>query len=235
MAFRRLRVGSGAIAVVGVLVSNANATVLDLSTTTAANWVVTGGGAVNAPAFQHTQGRVTLTSNGTLGGTFATGGSYDNFNGYWYTDAKFTLPANAQNVYLDFSNLIGDDRVVLELNGTIIGDYFLIQSNKATGDGVFSFLPGPTDVPYTFQGMTTNIINTGFILGGVNDLRMIVNNTAAGTNMFKPTITFSGSGQFTHAGIQAYINYTQPVPEPASLGVLALGVAGLLIRRRRLA
>src|SRR6185437_6685046 len=165
--------------------SSAFGAVIDLSTSTPANWTVTGGGAVNAPAYAYTPlSGIAITSNAFAKGTFASGGSNVGFNGFWYADAKFQLPANATSIALTFTNLLGDDRVVLQLNGVNIGDYFLnnFESNPPlTGPGVMSFPPGPPDGAYTFTDTASGVINSGFILGGQNDLRLVLNNTASDT------------------------------------------------------
>ena len=100
-----------------------------------------------------------------------------NFNGFWYADETFTLPSNASYIKLSFSGLYGDDRVVLELNGTMIGNYAL-NGTKGAGKGVMSFpgpndmhLPNPPDVNYTFTDTVSGTATNGFVVDGVNDLR----------------------------------------------------------------
>ena len=97
-----------------------------------------------------------------------------NFDGFWYADEYFSLPSNASNVTFSFNSLWGNDRTVLELNGTILGDGSYYGD---TGTGVMSFPPGPPNVAYTFTGTTSGTVTSGFVLGGVNDLRLVVNNT----------------------------------------------------------
>jgi hypothetical protein len=206
--------------------------VINLNTATTTNWVITGGGAIDAPAFAYPPlDGISITSNATSTGTFATGGSEAQFNGFWYADAFFQIPSNASSVVLDFSTLQADDRVVLELNGTILGDYFLNGSESnppLTGLGVMSLTSGD-DAPYTFTGISSGIVTNGFIFGGENDLRMIVNN--AGGNLTAPTASISDwDGDQTHADITASISYS--VPEPSSLGILGIGLVAFLRRRR---
>ncbi|MGD0771076.1 MAG: PEP-CTERM sorting domain-containing protein [Tepidisphaeraceae bacterium] len=200
--------------------------VINLNTATPTNWVITGGGAIDAPAFAYAPLSGISVYSST--GAFVNGGSNAQFNGFWYADAYFQIPSNASSVALDFSTLQADDRVVLELNGTILGDYFLngYESNPPlTGLGVMSFPPGPPDVPYTFTGISSGIVTNGFILGGDNDLRMIVNNTGEAL-LTAPTV----NGGPTHAQLTAFVSYS--VPEPSSLGILGIGLGTLLYRRR---
>ena len=72
-----------------------------------------------------------------------------NFNGFWYADFTFALPADSFDIALSFSRLLADDRVVLQLNGTNIGDY-LLSTGGIGGPGMMSFPAGPPDVPFTF-------------------------------------------------------------------------------------
>lgn len=205
---------------------------IDLGTSTASNWSVTGGGAVNASAFAYTPlAGISITSNGYSTGTFATGGSTALFNGFWYADQKFALPSNATSVSLAFSGFMGDDRVVLQLNGTTVGDFFLngVEANPPlTGPGLMSFPPGPPDTAFTFTGKSSGTILTGFSLGGVNDLRIIVNNTNA--HVLDASTTPFSSTDATHAQLVATVSYS--VPEPASLTVLSTTIAGVSLRRR---
>ena len=209
----------------------AAATTVDLSTSNASNWKVTGGGAVNAPAFAYAPlSGISMSSTAFANGTFATGGSAATLNGFWYADTHFTLPSNATGVSLIFSNFQADDRGVLELNGIILGDYFLNGSESnppLTGIGKMSFLPGPPDVSYTFTGINSGTVTSGFILGGDNDLRMIINNT--GIQSLSASTTNFSVADSTHADVTASVTF---VPEPASLAILSLGVAAMMTRRR---
>jgi hypothetical protein len=210
----------------------ASTTAIDLGTDgNASNWLITGGGAADAPAMQRYD-EISLTSDAHNDGTFVNGASLAAFNGFWYADETFTIPTGATNVVLNFSGLQGDDRVVLELNGNILGDFFLngaFANPPTTGSGEMSFPPGPPDVAYTFTGTTSGTTSTGFNIGGDNDLRLIVNNTH-GSDLSAGTKTFQGSGDATDATVVASINY-DVVPEPASVAILC--AAGVLCRRRR--
>jgi hypothetical protein len=161
---------------------------LDFSTDNPANWTVTGGGAVNAPALGHSDNWpaqsppfsgnvISITSNGNSTGTFASGGSMANFDGFWTATYKFSLPADASNVSLTFSNLFADDRVVLELNGKPIAATGLYVPGK--GSMVLS--AGASAVPYSFNSYPLyGTVTSGFNAGGQNTLTAIINNTGTG-------------------------------------------------------
>ena len=148
------------------------AAVINLGTpANAAAWSVTGAGAAGSPAFQvsaNGAGEISLTSNAASTGTFVSGGTLASFNGFWYADQTFSVPAGSTGVSLSFDTLFANDRAVLELNGVIIGD---VDHLGATGAGKFSFLPGPPDVAYTITGTTSDVVTSGFVIGGLNTLR----------------------------------------------------------------
>jgi hypothetical protein len=231
MQLRQPRV---ALVVCACLGLHASAVTVDLSTVNTANWKVTGAGAVDAPAWQWNVTGVALTSNQTKSGTFATGGSLANFNGFWFANEKFTLPANAANVKLAFSTLLADDRVVLQLNGASIGDFFLNVSGSnppSTGLGVMSLPPGPPDQPFTFTGQTTGTVTSGFVIGGENVLRLVMNNTHQPA-LNSPTVTYQDANDGSSATVTATLTYD--VPEPGSACLIAVGcIAGLFPRSKR--
>jgi len=103
---------------------NARGATANLGTSgNAANWRVTGAGATAVAPFQTSAnhaGEISLTSNALKSGTFVTGGSLAAFNGFWYADISFSLPANAVNISLNFDNFYGNDRAVLQLNTTAL-------------------------------------------------------------------------------------------------------------------
>lgn len=209
---------------------SAGAATITLGTTgNASNWRITGAGASAAPSFQtsvNRTGAITLTSDAVGTGTFVSGGSLAAFNGFWFADETFTLPADATGISLSFDSLYGNDRVVLQLNGTTIGN----ATNLGTsGAGVMSFSSG-ADAPFTFTNTTSGTVSSGFVTG-LNTLRLIVNNTGV-TPITAPTSTFvSPSGDATTAFLNATVTYN--VPEPCS-PVLLLTGAFLCVRRRLL-
>jgi hypothetical protein len=206
-----------------VLVTSTSSTVtaetitLDVGTGNPAIWTITGAGASNAPAYAS----ISVTSNGLRDGTFVSGGSLAEFDGFWYADTSFFLPANATEVSLNFSGLGGDDRGVLELNGQIVGNFFLGSS----GAGVMSFSPGSYSA-FTFTNVRSGTVSSGFLLGQVNHLRIIVNNTNT-FDVNAQTITFRDAGDGTAAGLTATVSYTVLAPPVPSVRIATY--AGLTI------
>ncbi len=206
---------------------------VNLSTASGASrFLITGAGATAAPAFQVSTG-ISLTSTAILTGTFVTGGSLGSFTGLWYADEAFTIPADATNVSLVYSGLVGDDRTVMQLNGTTITSVGGVSTGGLT---VFAFPPSGIDAPYTLTGVTSGTVTTGFNIGGSNTLWLIVNNTG-GLGPLAPTATFSGVGDGSSVRVTATLYYDQPVtPLPAGFwfalaGLLAL-IAGHALYRR---
>ncbi len=188
----------------------------------ASKWLISGAGAVNAPAFQTTvnhAGAITLTSNAIGTGSFVTGGSLALFNGFWVAERTFVLPQNASSVSLTFSGLYGNDRVVLLLNGSIIGN---ADHLGATGSGVMALTATGGDAPFNFTGKTSGTVTTGFV-PGVNTLRLIVNNTGV-VPITAPTASFlspTGDGTTTFVDATASYSITGPpaFPGPRLTGV----------------
>jgi hypothetical protein len=195
----------------------ASASIIIFDTSLDSAWTVSGGGAVAAPAFYLASPEVSITSNAEESGQFAAGGSLAQFTGAWNADYLFTLPANASDISLSFTNLLADDRVVLQLNGTDIGDYFLdgsFSNPPLTGPGEMRVLSQSSDQPYTFTGTTSGTITTGFILGETNDIRLAVDNTNTAT-LDASTGVFQNAADATDAGVLGIVSYT--VPDPAGL------------------
>jgi MYXO-CTERM domain-containing protein len=205
----------------------AKADVIDIGTATA-DWKITGAGATSATPFHLADG-LSITSNALWNGTFISGGSLAAFTGFWVAELDFTLPADAGNVALSFSNLFADDRVVLELNGNLIGNMYL---NPAQASGVMMLTAGGSDDPFTFTNSGNTVsggTNTGFNIGGLNTLLLIVNNTDS-TDPNTATQTLHDAFDATYAQLDGTITSTG-APEPACLSLLALG--GLALLRRR--
>jgi hypothetical protein len=99
-------------------------------------------------------------------------------DGYWYAQTKFTIPANATKITLAISSLFADDRVVLELNGKVIGSTGI----GAPGAGEMVLTDGGPNNAYTFttaNGAKIAHVTKGFVTGD-NYLKLIVNNTDSG-------------------------------------------------------
>jgi hypothetical protein len=174
---------------------------------------------------------LSVTSVGNSGGTFVGGGSVGSFDGFWALNFAFTLPSNATGILLDFNGLFADDRAVLELNGTRIGDTDL--NGPVTGS--MTLTDGGPNNSFNFADVTSGSISSGFNLGAANTLTIIVNNT--GNGAFGAPSDVSG-GDYTVAFLQGTLSYdtsNSPVPEPRPVFLLAtaLGVLALLNFKRR--
>lgn len=197
-----------------VAVAVPNLQSIDLGTpASAADWKVTGAGATAAPA-QQSGPRIGLTDNGFSTGTFLPGGSAAQFNGLWYADRSFTLPAGASNVTLTFSGLSGDDRVVLQLNGHDIGNVGISGSTgrPITGQGVMLFPGATAEVPYSFTSTVGGTVTSFFNPGGTNVLRLVVNNTGSGLG--GRTASFLTTTDWSTAGVTASVTYTAAASAP---------------------
>lgn len=200
---------------------------LDVGTNNnAALWAVTADGAVNAAPYQWGS-YIGLTSDVSWAGTPITGLNVATFDGFWTATFLFDLPADAANITLDFSNLSVDDRGVLELNGTAIGS---AGFNGVTGDGMMRLSAGTADVPYTL-GPASGIVNSGFVVGGQNELTLILNNTFSG--IYGNTQGFENSGDVIFAGFSGTVTFdSAATPEPATVLLTGLGVFVLGYLRR---
>ena len=202
----------------------------DLSTATAANWTITAptvlsGPAVVDAALTPSGGSISFNSTGT-----STAAGYD---GFWVAALSFTLPTGLGTSYtaaLNFNNLYADDRVVLELNTTQIGN----EGINGPGVGSMSLTDVVASPSYTFTlGGGSGLITSGF-LTGTNTLYLYVNNTNNGIQGGLSTVGTSGVGLG-----YAQLTLTDPdpvsVPEPASLSYLLFGLVPLAIgfSRRR--
>jgi hypothetical protein len=123
-------------------------------------------------------------------------------DGYWYAQTKFNIPAGATKVTLAISSLFADDRVVIELNGKIIGSTGI----GSPGAGNMVLTDGGPNSAFTFT--TANAakiahVTTGFVTGE-NYLKLIVNNTDMGiSGGLDPN-----SG--TEVGLTSRLIYTMP-------------------------
>lgn len=242
MNTHRMRIGlaAGLCAVIlGVSMARAATASIDVSTTIGNGWTVSGGGATNAQPMFLNGTELSLTSDGTAGGTPAAGFNPAAFDGFWTASYSFTLPAGVTDATLSYNGLTADDRAVLFLNGTRIADV----GTTGPGAGTMVLTSGGAETPFTFAQNTSGTISSGFVAGGTNTLTAVINNTSggiagtlaplAGTNHTDFAITgsisytpTSGGGTNTPAAV--------PLPPAAWTGLVTLlGLAGLGTHRRR--
>ena len=233
------RIGARLVLLLAVLAVAASATPIstsiggtyDLSTATAANWTITVPTVLSAPAVMDTMlgaGSISFNSAGT---STATG-----YDGFWVAALSFTLPTGLGTSYtaaLTFNNLYADDRVVLELNTTQIGNEGIFGPGNSPVVGSMS-LSDVASTPYTFTvGGASGVVTSGFLSSPTstvtNTLYLYVNNTNSGVQGGLSNLYGS------EAGLTASLTLTDPVPEPASLSYLLFGLVPLAIgfSRRR--
>ena len=127
---------------------------------------------------------------------------FKNNDGFWYADIAFTIPQGATNMALHIVALGVDDRVVVELNGQPVTS----AGTTAAGSGYMTFTDHGANQPYRFlyaSGPEHRRAHQGF-QAGVNDLRLIVNNTNSGIGGIP-----NGNGP-TNVGLNAFVTYTMP-------------------------
>jgi hypothetical protein len=209
-----------------------HAETVDLGTDgNSSQWLVTAAGAVDAASFQtnvNRTGAIAITSDALESGSFLSGGSLAQFNGFWRAEIDFFLPATANDASLTFDGFYANDRGLLLLNGIEIGN---VDHLGATGDGLFQFTEAGVDQAYTFTGLDSGSVNTGFLLGQSNTLSILVNNTGE-IPITAPTRTFDGSNDATTAFINASVSFTA-VPEPGASMLCVLGLGATVLRRQR--
>jgi hypothetical protein len=210
---------------IGFCASTSLAGTINVTGIEPSNWAVWGAGASDATPFE-VNNHLTITNNQTETGTFLPGGTLGSFDGFWYAEDTFSLPADATSVALSFSSFQSDDRAVLELNGVIIG-------NSSNGEGVgsmqFTDGGGLQSFDFTTSG-GSGTITTGFVAGGANTLEVIVNNT--GDGIVGATQTFQATSDKTFFKLNGTVTYTDG-PEPSTMILAAFGSAALLFKARR--
>ena len=219
----------GAATVALTLAPAASATTIDFSTSNGA-WTVSGAGATDATPFLFPSGAISLSNNGHSSGTFVTGGSAAAFDGFWTASFSFFLPATATDAIGTLVSLTADDRVVLYVNGNLAADGGLGIPPGGSIAGKMEFTDGGGDQPFTFDSSDSSGSGSGgFILGGINTLVAVINNTGSGVT--GTTKTFAGDGDGATFRIQGSVTYA---PEPTGISMLLGGCLVALARFRHL-
>lgn len=156
------------------------------------------------------------------GGVVAAGADHVTNNNVPFWTATYTFNLASANQTLSITNLVADDRTVVELNGTIVGAAGIGAINPSS-NGTFVFTPTGHQVvqAFTANGPQTINVSDPFVVG-LNIIELIVNNTNTGINGGlsggPSSLSFSGS--------------ISPVPEPGTGVLLMIGLLGLVARRR---
>jgi hypothetical protein len=190
-----------------------------------ANWTVSipSAGVANVVPFIGVDGRtyLCLDTHCDGPGTWVPGASVDTFDGFWFADLTFSLPAQASDVRLTFSNFLVDDRGVMSLNGTNIAATATAFGGLTNASMVFT--DGGPNIPYTFSDpFTSGTVSGGFNIGGLNTLEVIVNNTFNGAiGPVKRLMPAGGDG--TDIKLVGAITFTA-TPEPSNMILVLAGI-----------
>lgn len=165
---------------------------------------------------------------------------FPDFQGVAFLYQAFELPENATNIRLDFSRIAADDRVVVSLNDTNLGNFKIEYPPVPTSVSGIMTDANFNDVPMTFVpngGSVAFNDQSAFNLGGRNLLTFWMNNTGtADPNVSAGPFQLAGDGAVLEAtGVLSY-DVPESIPESSpALGLLALGILGVgsLVRRKR--
>jgi hypothetical protein len=198
---------------------------LNISTATQSSWTVTTSGITNATPFLFCDGSsadqvgLSISSRGDGSGFYLNGSNFSSFDGYWTATSEFYLPPTATNIVLTYTNLGFDDAGVLFLNTSAIGATDANDSATGTTQGKIVLVDGGASQTWTFTGpndLVSGIATNGFILGGINMLTAIVNNTGNGaTGVLRIGLP---SGDDTRFNLSATLSY-DVFPDSGSLAI----------------
>lgn len=174
------------------------------------------------------------------------------FNG---TGAAVNLVTGGYNIQM-FFNGSASAGLTINLNGAVAdGDVFVLaqasadaailaeadQTNGAgwfNGDDAVVLRKGTTIIDVIGQiGVDPGLEwGTGLVSTGDNTLHRkssVLSGDTDGSNAFDPSAEWDGFAQNTFSGLGSHSIDSQVVPEPATLALLGLGLAGLAASRRR--
>jgi hypothetical protein len=116
----------------------------------------------------------------------------------------------------------------LFLNGNAVTALGIGQPPAVCTDGYMVLTDGGPNMPYNFCGASSGTVSTGFIVGDVNTLIAVINNTNQGING-DLSIPFTG-GNSTRFGITGSVTFTE-TPEPRSAPRVGIAI-GLLMANK---
>jgi hypothetical protein len=154
-------------------------------------------------------------------GTFSAGGG-----GVLSVPAKLTAPTHPYTTYI--TNVLGG----LDAVGTTPASYANFENQTAASESSASQTPTSFGATWFTTGIHPGLTTDTRLAPGTPINPNFDNNLLAQIFVTPgDTVSFSGTVGTT-AGTSP-LSFSGPVPEPASLGLLALGAGGLLARRRK--
>lgn len=172
-----------------------------------------------------------LRSDGGSGAEMVNGGP-----AVWNSRFVTTIPAGATGISFTLDTFGTDDKGVVRLNGTTIGDAVIFLSNgAAAGAGTFDFGLGGGNQAYTYVGFTPGAATS--LPDGTTSFTLVVymNDTNSG-DPSAPPLPSTYISSFALSGTLRYSLPQAPVPTLSEWATILLGailVVFALVRLRR--
>jgi hypothetical protein len=176
-----------------------------------------------------------LRSDGGAGATMIAGGP-----AIWNSRFVATIPPGATNIAFTLNTFLPDDKGVVQLNGSTIGDGVIFFGNgTAAGPGTFDFGLGGGNQPYTYAGFTPGAstalpdgTTTFTLIAFMNDTGVSDPSSPPLAQTFISGFTLNGSLTFD-AAVAAPVAVPTMSEWGAVLLIVALAAAGWTEARRR--
>jgi hypothetical protein len=157
-----------------------------------------------------------LRSDGGTGTTMPAGGP-----GVWNSRFVVAIPAGATNIQFTLNSFFPDDKGVVQLNGTTIGDAVIFGSNgAAAGPGTFDFGLGGGNNPYVYAGFVPGSATS--LPNGTTTFTLVayINDTGVADPSSVPLATAFISG-FSLTGTLSYVLPLVAGPAPTAVPTLS--------------